>query len=337
MLFVTNRRLKKVSEEPQTNSGASEPIDVEFDLDDSEPSASVHFCERSGENGPIREIFSPCFLTRLKESNASQVLLYIHGFNNLPANDIFPRATELQKLIDEAKPDTIEVVPLIWPCDNDRGVLKDYWDDQKAADASAVGFSRVLGKFLTWRDDQQDAKDPCYKRINVLAHSMGNRVLRGCLESWARDYGPVQGIFRNIFMVAPDVVNESLESGNSGQFIPSACRSVTVYYASDDFALRSSKIVNLRNKIISRRLGHTGPTDMKKVPDNVFAIDCDDFNNTLDNPSGHTYFLRDQDENPGPVFNHMMRSLLTGRVDADPSTRTMVLVPDYRLQVGAEE
>ena len=84
---------------------------------------------------------------------------------------------------------------------------------------------------------------------------MGNRVLRGTLESWARDYGAIQGVFRNIFMVAADVVNETLEKNNSGQYIPSACRNLTVYYASDDFALRSSKVANLKNKIVSRRLG----------------------------------------------------------------------------------
>ena len=34
-----------------------------------------------------------------------------------------------------------------WPCDDDRGLLKGYWDDRNAADASAVGFRRAFGKF----------------------------------------------------------------------------------------------------------------------------------------------------------------------------------------------
>ena len=328
MLFVTNRRFEQGPSASVAGGATPAPRPVDFDIDDSEPASAVHFCERTSA-GTCREIYSGPFMQRLKESGANQLLLYIHGFNNLPENDIFPRAGELQELCDATRPDEIEVVPLIWPCDNDRGLIKDYWDDQKAADASAIGFSRILGKFLSWRDKQVDADTPCYKRINIIAHSMGNRVLRGTLESWARDYGAVQGVFRNIFMVAADVVNESLEKGNSGQYVPSACRNLTVYYASDDFALRSSKVSNLKNKIVSRRLGHTGPEDMAKVPKNVYAIDCDDFNNTLDTPAGHAYFLRDDNGNPSPVFNHMMRSMLTGRVDADESTHTGILDRDY--------
>ena len=335
MLFATNRRFKQ-GPSASVADGATPPVprSVDFDLNDSEPASAVHFCERTSA-GTYREIYSGPFMQRLKDlqrlakSDDTQLLLYIHGFNNLPEDDIFPRASELQELCDAAQPGKIEIVPLIWPCDNDLGLIKDYWDDQKAADASAIGFSRILGKFLSWRDKQEDADSPCYKRINIIAHSMGNRVLRGTLESWARDYGAVQGVFRNIFMVAADVVNETLEKGNSGQYIPSACRNVTVYYASDDFALRSSKVSNLKNKIVSRRLGHSGPEDMAKVPKNVYSIDCDDFNNTLDTPAGHTYFLRDDNGNPSPVFNHMMRSMLTGRVDANESTHTGILDRNY--------
>ena len=328
MLFVTNRRFQQGTSASLVHGATPTPRRVDFDINDSEPSSSVHFCERTND-ATYQEIFSAEFMQRLKASPANRLLLYIHAFNNLPADDIFPRAIVLQELCDGVRPKHIEVVPLIWPCDNDLGILKDYWDDQKAADASAIGFSRVLGKFLSWRDKQADVNDPCYKRINIIAHSMGNRVLRGTLESWARDYGPVQGLFRNIFMVAADVVNETLEKGNGGQFIPSACRNVTVYYASDDLALRSSKVSNLKNKIISRRLGHSGPEDMGKVPNNVYAIDCDDFNNTLDTPAGHTYFLCDDNGNPSPVFNHMMRSMLTGRVDAKESTHTGILERNY--------
>ena len=328
MLFVTNRRFGQGPGPSPANGTTPPPRPVDFELNDSEPATSVHFCDRL-DTGAYQEIYSRNFLQRLKESNARQLLLYIHGFNNLPEDDIFPRATILQELCEKTRPNEIEVVPLIWPCDNDLGILKDYWDDQKAADASAIGFARMLGKFLSWRDEQADAGTPCYKRINIVAHSMGNRVLRGTMESWARTYGAVQGVFRNIFMVAADVVNETLERGEGGQFIPSACRNLVVYHASDDFALRSSKVSNLRNKILSRRLGHTGPEDMTKVPKNVYAIDCDDFNNSLDTPTGHTYFLDDGSGNAGPVFNHMMRTMLTGRVDARDSTHTRILESDY--------
>ena len=130
-------------------------------------------------------------------------------------------------------------------------------------------------------------------------------------------------------MVAADVVNETLVPGESGRYISAACRNVTVYFASDDWALRASKVTNLKSKIVSRRLGRTGPEDMSKVASNVYAVDCDDFNNTLDPPAGHSYFLTDAAGHPSPVFPHLLRSLRTGRVHADPSTRTLILARSY--------
>ena len=323
MLFVTNRQFHEGSSGTPDLGQTPNPRPVNFDLDHTEPTAAVHFCERLGKDD-YREIYSKKFMTRLKGSAGSHVLLYIHGFSNLPEPDIFGRAEKLQSLCNDAQPNCLQVVPMIWPCDNDRGLLKDYWDDQGAADASKAGFRRAFGKFLNWRD-QQDPDDPCHKRINILAHSMGARVLRGALESWVHDFGPVYGVFRNIFLAAPDIVNEALEANKSGRCLSDAARNVTVYYANDDLALRTSKVTNLRHKIVSRRLGHTGPEDMSRVARNVYAVDCDNFNNTVDPPFGHAYFLCDQRGETSPVLTHLLHAVTSGRVDADPVSRTKVL------------
>lgn len=171
---------------------------------------------------------------------------------------------------------------------------------------------------MDWRS-QEPEEDPCLKRINVLAHSMGNRVLRETMNKWDK-YDLASGVpllFRNTFLMAADIVNEALEDDGSGRLIAHASRNVSVYFASDDLALRSSKISNLKNKVASRRLGHTGPEDMRAVPSNVYAIDCDNFNNAYDKPKGHSYFLQDQKGKPGKVFDHMFNSIKTGRVTVD--------------------
>lgn len=79
-------------------------------------------------------------MLKLKESRPKQILLYIHGFSNLPEENIFPTTKKLQTYFDSKEPDLVQVVPLIWPCDNDLGIIKDYWDDQKSADANALLF-----------------------------------------------------------------------------------------------------------------------------------------------------------------------------------------------------
>lgn len=324
MLFVTNRVFHEGQKTVQDRP-------VSFDMDNTNALQSIFFCSRkdppdlSPEGRPVyKEIGSTAFLNKLRDSKADQILFFIHGYSNLPEEDIFPRVKLLSKACEDSGLN-IQVVPIIWPCDNDKGVIKDYYDDQIAADASSTAFSRALSKFLTWQQSKNNDAAPCLKRINILSHSMGNRVLRGALLDWAVSLSDrIPYVFRNIFMVAADVVNETLQKSEDGIFICQSARNVVVYYASDDLALRSSKIANLRNSIASRRLGHTGPEDMSEVPDNVFAIDCDDVNTLYDMPKGHSYFIDSQRDHGGAVFRHIVACLRTGRVPADAARRFII-------------
>ena len=324
MLFITNRF---PDQSIRTRIGRN----FTFDLDNNAASNSVFFCE-TGNNQTHTEIGSIEFLTCLKECQYRQILIYIHGFSNLPEM-VFEGASEFQKLCDNKKQDEVLVIPVIWPCDNDLGIVKDYWDDQKAADQSAFSFSRVLEKFLAWRSSEKfnPEEDPCLKRINVLAHSMGNRMLRQTLSAW-HQYDLPKGLpmlFRNTFLVAADVVNETLHDGEPGELICHASRNVLVYHASDDLALRASKASNLKNKIASRRLGHTGPEDIDKTPKNVYSVDCDDVNNSYDLPKGHSYFRSGKRRGtPGKVFNHIFDCLEVGRVYPEDEFRRSSIIRD---------
>ncbi|MBD5804362.1 hypothetical protein AZOA_38050 [Azoarcus sp. Aa7] len=310
MLFITSR-MPTHNTEPDLNP------DFAFDLGNNASSRAFYCCRRKKKDS-YEEIGSKALLSAIKESKHRQVLLYIHGFSNMPET-VFKNVEEFQALCNKKKAGEVLVVPVIWPCDNDLGIVKDYWDDQKAADQSAFALARMFQKFMEWRasTEYNPEDDPCLKRINVLAHSMGNRVLRQTLANWRR-YDQPQGLpllFRNTFLVAADIVNESLHRGAPGELICHASRNVVVYYASDDLALRASKVSNLRNAESSRRLGHTGPEDMDRTPKNVYAIDCDDVNTRYDPPKGHSYFRSgDKKGEPGVVFDHIFNTMLTGRV-----------------------
>ena len=265
MLFMTNRMLK-----PSLKSRVGRK--VEFDLKDANALQSLFFCRRNAE-GDYTEVGSEMMLDELKKSPHEQILLYIHGFNNTPENAAFQQAERLQALLDGRRRKKLAiVVPVIWPCqdnsvkDADKTITR-YFGDQTAADASGFAYARALERLRDWQMANAETDDCCLKRINVLAHSMGNRVFRQALGVWCKhflsDAPPL--IFRNVFMVAADVVNESLEPHMEGEAIPQASRNVVVYFASDDLALRSSKVANVANRIASRRLGHTGPEDMTKV------------------------------------------------------------------------
>ena len=322
MLFITNR-FPKGSIQSRVNRK------FEFDLKNNAPSNSVFFCQRAAD-GSISEVGGLNFLSALKASNYRQILLYIHGFSNLP-DDVFAAAAEFQQLSDQMDPNEVLVVPVIWPCDNDFGIVQDYWDDQKSADESAFSLSRALNRFLEWRESNLNSPDldPCLKRINVLAHSMGNRVLRETLHAWDKYDLPngVPLLFRNTFLVAADIENESIHRDGKARLICHASRNVVVYFASDDLALRSSKAANLKNKVASRRLGHTGPENMELTPNNVYVVDCDDVNNLYDYPKGHSYFRSGKTQGqPGIVFAHIYECLKTGRVfPQDEQRRSTIL------------
>jgi len=135
MFFITNRF---PTQSIRTRIGRN----FTFDLDDNAPSNSVFFCSREGSNR-YNEIGSRDFLNRLKQTECGQILIYIHGFSNLP-EDVFKDAQEFQDLCNRKKKNDVLVIPMIWPCDNDLGIVGDYRDDQKAADQSAYSFARVL-------------------------------------------------------------------------------------------------------------------------------------------------------------------------------------------------
>ena len=334
MLFATNRT-------PKRSARTTINRKIAFDLQNTGAAQHMYFCERHGEED-YTEIGSKAFFERLRDlPDRTQVLLYIHGFNSTPEDVIFPRARRLQELLDQQAgqddadtapgPARVHVVPLIWPCDDDHlaAILDDYWDDQRAADASGLAFARMLGKFDRWRTEsaknaRKQARETgrpasdfiCTRRINMLAHSMGNRVLRTALRTWTENdaQGQMPQLFRNVFMVAADVINHTLEAEEEGQYIPASGRNLVVYYANDDLAMPASKVANLKNRTVSRRLGMTGPEDLDRVPKNVYEVDCDDFNNTCDPPKGHSYFLECPGGAVSPVLGHMYQCLRTGRV-----------------------
>lgn len=322
MLFITNRF---PTQSIRTRPGRK----FTFDLNNNAPSNSVFYCEK-GPYEDHTEITSKELLRRVRESKRKQILLYLHGFNNLP-EDVFETTAELQRLCDAAKRNEVLVLPLIWPSDAEEGIVQKYWDDQKSADQSGFSFARVLERFMEWRNSEDNEPDvaPCLKRINLLAHSMGNRVLRQTLIAWDR-YDLASGVpllFRNTFMVAADVVNETVHEDEPGVLVSHASRNVVVYFASDDLALRASKAANLRNKVASRRLGHTGPENIDRTPRNVFQVDCDDVNTRYDRPTGHNYFgAKKRGGDAGKVFQHIMQCVQSGRVfPHDPQQRSIIL------------
>ncbi len=128
MLFITNRF-------PTQSIKCRVGRVFDFGVKNNAASNSVFYCRRLGK-GKYEEIGGSNLMSELKSSPYRQLLVYLHGFSNLP-EAVFDGAAELQALCDKGKQKELLVLPVVWPCDDDQGIVKDYLDDQKAADASA--------------------------------------------------------------------------------------------------------------------------------------------------------------------------------------------------------
>ena len=337
MLFMTNRAIK--------SSTGSLPRRFQFLLDENAPKDEMHFCTRSSE-GNYKDVGKEKFISDIKNTGYEQIFIFIHGFNNLPEDDIFQDTEAIQQYFDRKKKGSVLVIPLIWPCDDD-WALFDYFDDRETIEHMEKRDS--IGKVLDLFSDDGFSKD-----VNILAHSMGNRVLRAELKKWKDKHKKkrkhIARIFKNIFLIASDMENETLEVGQGGEAICESAKNVVVYYADDDLALKyGSPLLNAKLKLkekiselkakaklkfksmvnkllhrkepkeqklrvkkldISRMLGQTGPDSMSKIPNNVYAIDCDKVNNLDGGFKGHTYFVpKASGENV--VLNHMLSVLTT--------------------------
>jgi len=331
MLFATNRVFNEGPTPLLADHSTSRfPRSVSFDLNNNQAEQSIYFCRRNGEND-YSEIGHTAFFDAINaEESVKEVLFYIHGFSSLPETAIFKQTEELQSHLNTLQSKEIKVIPLIWPCDNDFGILQDYFDDQMAADASGIAFMRFFEWYFAWlksRISSPITETPFSKNLSILTHSMGARVLQGALNRSAQ-YFQQAGfplIFRNIFLSAADLVNETLEANKEGMWIPLVARNVVVYYASDDWALRSSTVANLVNLAVSRRLGQSGPEDFSKIPSNVFSLDCGNFNNFYDPIIGHGYFVSDPSGNPGLVLRHIQSTIQKGRVVIPSGSRDSIL------------
>lgn len=307
MLFLTNRQLKQSS---RSKIGRI----IKFDLTKNSATNQVYFCVRR-EKDTYHELGPHEFFETLQKSPYKNILLFIHGENSLPEPDVFPIVEKLQSLFDKYEQNYVQVVPLIWPCDSDHGIVQDYWNDRLSAEISAFSFIRALEHFQGRIFSNRMA---CLKGIHVLGHDLGCKVFENTVNVWTNNFGigffPL--LFKNVFLVAGDVRNDIFRQDTVGQHISTSSRNVSIYYSASDMILSGTTPKQSRGSLGGIPLGITGPTYFVDTQSNVFSIDCSDVGTLYDPPLGHTYFLTDGNEDldlAGVVFDHIFETIRTGR------------------------
>lgn len=197
------------------------------------------------------------------------IFVQIHGYNTSSHDAIrgsFQTYRELKQRLNAGGGNYDFVfICFDWPSD---GQLVAYLDDQNKAHASSLAFLSVVGHM----DALFDPKT-CNVSVILLAHSMGNELLRSSLFQLSQKLGAPKSypLFTETLMVGADVDNAALETDGDGIAIANFSRRVTVYYNANDGALLASRDAKHGG---TRRLGRNGPEDFSKLDSRVNAIDC---------------------------------------------------------------
>jgi esterase/lipase superfamily enzyme len=226
--------------------------------------------------------------------NGSDLLILIHGFG-CTFEDAMKNAAQLRTLYS-TKQRPLEVAAFSWPTDGrtfsptlSSGLRTAYFSDRMDAEASREAIARALRRLVEYFH-QLPPEEVCGRRMNLVAHSMGNYVLRHAVQSFARDYKPggMPRLFENIFHMAADEDDDAFELPHKYQRLPELASAVHVYFAANDLALHISD----GTKGNPDRLGSTGPRTLTDLPRKVILVDCAAVSETGGSDGRHQYYRK---------------------------------------------
>lgn len=244
------------------------------------------------------------------------VLVYLHGYAT-SFRDALGNAARLHENHAERIGDT---VVFSWPSDGRTIPWQSYKSDRTDARASGPAFARAFIKSAEFMRDVVRAGGPrCQARLHLVAHSMGNYVLRNALQEVQRFVASPPRLFDHVFLMAPDEDYDCFEQEHKLMTLPRVASDVHVYFNRGDAALRVSD----GTKGNPNRLGTDGPRHPLNVPANVVNIDASEIVGGI---AEHSYYL-----DHGRVVEDM-NGVLAGRAaDQFPWRRYMASHNKYVL------
>jgi len=221
-------------------------------------------------------------LRQTMKADRADSLVFIHGFN-VSFRDAMESAGLLSDVYARVSGSQYRpnVFVFSWPSD---GKLTNYANDRHDAEASGYAFARGLMKLSKFLQDTPAAEN-CQRRVNLIAHSMGNYVLRHALQQARKIAGaaPLNRIFDEIVLAAADEDNDAFELDHKLARLPELAQRITVYFNNGDLALTVSD----STKGNPDRLGHDGPRKPLELPAKVVAVDA---SGVVTGVSEHSYF-----------------------------------------------
>lgn len=203
----------------------------------------------------------------------ADAILAVHGYN-YTFREAVARAAQLGQwlapLASPMRPDPVPPVMLLfsWPSHGLGVTPKLYDDDRERARASGVALGRTILKAADFiRAIKREER--CDSSIHLVAHSMGNWVLRGAVQSMRTFVGDnLPPLFDEVILSAADEDDDTLLMGHKLAPLLRGCRRVTVYFNHQDWALKASDVATGNPD----RLGRAGPLARATLPRKVEPV-----------------------------------------------------------------
>lgn len=251
--------------------------------------------------------------------NKRDTLVYIHGYN-VTFKEALTAAAQLAKNLKKHDANKgVNVVLFSWPSDGSAMPYLAYASDRQDAKPSGPAFARAFMKLADFLKNSSPEEE-CNQRLHLLAHSMGNYVLRHAVQEIRGNYpGRPPRIFDQVFMMAADEDDDTFEHEYKLALLPRLTHRVNVYFNHGDVALQISD----KTKGNPDRLGTDGPRLPQQVPAKVSQIDC---TSVVSGAVEHSYY-----NESGRVIKDMLHALAGTPSDEIPNRKYVPESNRYRL------
>ena len=239
---------------------------------------------------------SIAMFAELKElmMDTTDVIIYIHGFN-VKWEEAVGSALSLQEMLSTSdvrdNEQNVQVILFSWPSDGKALPFGSYKSDRTDAKNAGKSFGRGLLKVRDFlmklkRKELPGGEELCGQDIHLLCHSMGNYVLQNTIKRIAQftSGSALPRLFEHIFLCAPDVDDDVLESSKPMDRIHELARNVTVYHNKGDVAMYISDYT----KSNPERLGCNGASRPFLLHNKVHQVNCTPIIKGL---TEHSYYL----------------------------------------------
>lgn len=219
-------------------------------------------------------------------------LVFIHGFNtNLKSVEEAFESLHKHYVLPGDNP-IKHLVILTWPGQK-RDIPLHYRNDALDAERSGMAFARGMEKLLDFFFQFLSPKTgnpDCGRKIHLMAHSMGNRVLKHMILELLKNRKNLPEIFKSIHLVAADVEYDIFEKEGAFAQLLDMGDKISIYYHEGDNVLDISKFT----KNFTNRLGRYGRKRKNQGIPEIEDFNCTDFpqdlGDVIERKGDHWYY-----------------------------------------------